>query len=43
LTKKFAEEKECIKFAPAITVLVYGVTGNTSGFGPEEINLKELV
>ena len=36
LIKIFAEEKECIRFAPAITVLVYGVTGNTSDFGSEE-------
>ena len=27
-------EKLCVKFASSI--LAYGVTGNTSGFGPEE-------
>ncbi len=28
--------ESCIKFAPSNKPLAYGVTGNTSGFGPEE-------
>lgn len=28
--------KVYIKFAPSIETMAYGVTGNTSGFGPEE-------
>ena len=32
----FVQAKVCFKFAPALRVMAYGVTGNTSGFGPEE-------
>ncbi len=32
----FAQIKLCYKFATSKQRVAYGVTGNTSGFGPEE-------
>ena len=34
--KIFVQVKLCSKFAHSFTGMAYGVTGNTSGFGPEE-------
>ncbi len=31
-----AQTKLCYKFATSNEIMAYGVTGNTSGFGPEE-------
>ncbi|EDP97405.1 hypothetical protein KAOT1_19622 [Kordia algicida OT-1] len=36
MKKIFGLLKLCFKFATALQQLAYGVTGNTSGFGPEE-------
>lgn len=36
IRKLFVQIKLCSKFASAFKALAHGVTGNTSGFGPEE-------